>query len=211
MNLSTFVYEINNKLQIICRTLRDDIPWTVREIDREESWGVFEEVTKAVQIVHHKGVIHRDLKPENFLFGSNGRVKVGDFGHACWASSKISDLKGTPERGTHLYMAPELDEGPVTYKVCVKDKVLQLNSFFFSHETHLSYFQVDIYSLGIIYLDLFCSFTSQQDEIKVLSRMKKDEYPTDWKGENSFHKKLIASRPSARLSTDEILVIASCA
>ena len=81
---------------------------------------LFEEITRAVQCIHHDGIVHRDLKPSNIFFGSNGLVKIADFGHACWATNKIDELKGTPDRGTPMYSAPELKEGQhVTEKVCV--------------------------------------------------------------------------------------------
>uniref|UniRef100_A0A0E0PCN5 Protein kinase domain-containing protein n=1 Tax=Oryza rufipogon TaxID=4529 RepID=A0A0E0PCN5_ORYRU len=92
-------------------TLRNDLRFGPREINTEESWMLFEEITRAVQCIHHEGIVHRDLKPSNIFFGSNGLVKIADFGHACWATNKIDELKGTPDRGTPMYSAPELKEG----------------------------------------------------------------------------------------------------
>uniref|UniRef100_A0A0D3FYY8 Protein kinase domain-containing protein n=1 Tax=Oryza barthii TaxID=65489 RepID=A0A0D3FYY8_9ORYZ len=93
------------------RTLRNDLRFGPREINTEESWMLFEEITRAVQCIHHEGIVHRDLKPSNIFFGSNGLVIIADFGHACWATNKIDELKGTPDRGTPMYSAPELKEG----------------------------------------------------------------------------------------------------
>lgn len=61
----------------------------IREIDIEESWVLFEEITEAVNCIHQKGVIHRDLKPGNIFFGPAGTMKIGDFGHACWAQNQF--------------------------------------------------------------------------------------------------------------------------
>uniref|UniRef100_A0A0E0PCN6 Protein kinase domain-containing protein n=1 Tax=Oryza rufipogon TaxID=4529 RepID=A0A0E0PCN6_ORYRU len=105
-------------------TLRNDLRFGPREINTEESWMLFEEITRAVQCIHHEGIVHRDLKPSNIFFGSNGLVKIADFGHACWATNKIDELKGTPDRGTPMYSAPELKEGQHVTEKWSGDSVL---------------------------------------------------------------------------------------
>jgi hypothetical protein len=68
---------------------------------------------------HRHGVLHRDMKPENMLFGSEGVLKVGDFGIARVLGD--DDALATREGeilGTPAYMAPEQasgsDLGPAT-------------------------------------------------------------------------------------------------
>jgi len=38
------------------------------------------EITVVLEHLHALGIVHRDLKPENFLIGSDGHLKVTDFG-----------------------------------------------------------------------------------------------------------------------------------
>lgn len=58
---------------------------------------------QAVHDMHKKGIVHLDIKPENIFFDENYRIKVADFGLACFnASTKIKVLKGSS-----MYMSPE--------------------------------------------------------------------------------------------------------
>jgi serine/threonine protein kinase len=64
-------------------------------------------VARGLHAAHSQGVLHRDIKPANLLlYGSDGRVKVTDFGLVSDTNSVQPDLTGT-RRGTAAYMAPE--------------------------------------------------------------------------------------------------------
>lgn len=49
-------------------------------LSEEESRFYIAETILAVKSVHDMNYIHRDLKPDNLLIGSDGHVKLSDFG-----------------------------------------------------------------------------------------------------------------------------------
>jgi len=68
--------------------------------------GYIVRVCQALEYAHKNRVVHRDIKPGNIMVGSDGGVKVVDFGIA-----RLVDFSRTHTNmmiGTPAYMAPEL-------------------------------------------------------------------------------------------------------
>ena len=59
---------------------------------------------------HDAGLVHRDVKPQNLLLGTNGVLKLGDFGIAVGHEGTRVTLVGTV-LGTAGYLAPEQARG----------------------------------------------------------------------------------------------------
>ena len=86
-------------------TLRELLQ-TVRRLPPDTAVYMTQEMLKALDHAHMKGVIHRDLKPANIMFDSAGHVYLTDFGVA--RVSGMTQLTATGEvLGTPAYMAPE--------------------------------------------------------------------------------------------------------
>ena len=96
------------------------------------------EISLAVLSCHECHIIHRDLKPDNIFLDNLRKIKLGDFGIARQLESSLSQtFCGTPP-----YMAPELY---LLYQQKLKQKQFQGYGF-----------QVDIWSLGCILLEMAC-------------------------------------------------------
>ena len=63
------------------------------------------QVAKALEHCHSINLIHRDIKPDNLMFGSDGEVKLIDFGLSLIRKGSYNRIK---MGGTPYYFAPEV-------------------------------------------------------------------------------------------------------
>ncbi|KAH0622569.1 hypothetical protein JD844_024974 [Phrynosoma platyrhinos] len=100
----------------------------------------FQQIVKGVAFIHEQKFIHRDLKPLNIFISRDDKIKIGDFGLVASDTGESLEQR-TQNKGTILYMAPE--------------------------QVGRSYGkEVDIFSLGLILLEMLSSFETQHERIK---------------------------------------------
>ncbi|KAL4624574.1 eukaryotic translation initiation factor 2-alpha kinase 1 [Arapaima gigas] len=134
-------------------------------VNTEKTLKIFQAILEGVQYIHARGIMHRDLKPRNiFLHGLDCHVKIGDFGLACKDiivepvenvphGSRISGSSHTTGVGTFVYAAPEQLEG--------------------SHYDTKS----DMYSVGMVALELFQPFWTEMERVKTLGELRMGKVP----------------------------------
>lgn len=79
------------------------------ELTEPQMAYVCTEILKALSYIHSKHRLHRDIKSDNVLLGSDGQVKLADFGFATQLTTQTTTRNTVI--GTPYWMAPELIEG----------------------------------------------------------------------------------------------------
>ena len=94
------------------RTLAEILKTNQRLTPKQDA-EIASEVAAALGFAHEAGLAHRDIKPANILIGSNGQVKVADFGIArAMNSATESNLtQAGAVMGTASYFSPEQAQG----------------------------------------------------------------------------------------------------
>eukprot|EP00002_Diphylleia_rotans_P003684 TRINITY_DN12569_c0_g1_i1.p1 TRINITY_DN12569_c0_g1~~TRINITY_DN12569_c0_g1_i1.p1 ORF type:complete len:382 (+),score=51.95 TRINITY_DN12569_c0_g1_i1:337-1482(+) len=78
-------------------------------MDERTARPYFLQLLDGVEHMHARGIAHRDLKPENLLLGSNGKLKIIDFGLATLFKSEDGHKRFlSTDCGTPAYVAPEV-------------------------------------------------------------------------------------------------------
>lgn len=167
------------------------------------TWSLFGQILEGFAHLHANGIIHRDVKPSN-IFVHDHVVKIGDLGLATTTTTRsqnksCSNGNGADNNapggnssksnniGTYLYVAPEVR-----------------SSKYYDEKA-------DIFSLGIVLVEMFSSFATGMERAKVLEDLRRDKFPCEWTSSThhltalDLAKRMLLQAPSARPSCFEIL------
>ena len=166
-------------------TLRDYISQQFHQ-PSELKIKIIRGMLEGLSYIHSRRIIHRDLKPANiFLIEKSNKVKIGDFGLATvgniennpYEAEIIEYSEKTKGVGTTFYRAPE-----------------QLRSSHYDEK-------IDIYSLGIIMLEMFYQFETNMERHETLNEVTRTyRLPKDFNKNEQYieHAELIESCLSSR-------------
>ncbi|KAL0910004.1 hypothetical protein M5K25_020925 [Dendrobium thyrsiflorum] len=193
---STYLYI---QMEYCPRTLRQDFE-TYGTFDKDYTWHLFRQIVEGLAHIHSQGIIHRDLTPSNIFFDARNEIKIGDFGLAKFLNLEQLDhdqyfpnetngvsMDGTGQVGTYFYTAPEIEQ-----------RWPQINE------------KVDMYSLGVVFFELWHPFATVMERHIILSDLKqKGVLPDPWVAkfpmQSAILQRLMSPGPADRPSATDLL------
>lgn len=151
-------------------------------VDRAECMSKFCQMVAGLEYVHSQNLIHRDLKPANIFISKNNVIKLGDFGLSRTLPQSLNDQEFESQQqkgemltsfrhdgtdmtlgvGTPTYTSPEVLAGSAPGR-------------------HAAYTAMaDIFSLGIILVELYQPFSTAMERALVLSSAREGILPASF-------------------------------
>jgi translation initiation factor 2-alpha kinase 4 len=157
------------QMELCDKTLKEYIMSNGLDDDINNKINFIKQIIQGLKYIHEQNIIHRDIKPDN-IFILNNTAKIGDFGLSkkltnndtnSYTNIKLLELKSehnnkeivpfqlTDYIGTGIYIAPEIDSG------------------FYNKS-------IDIYALGITFIELLLNVNTYHQKIPIISQIKKN-------------------------------------
>lgn len=192
-------YYLYIQTEYCARTLRETLDTESSKINPDENWRWFRQMLEGLAHIHDHGIIHRDLKPSNIFHDPSGDVRIGDLGLATFGTSRVGTMSTSTESrtqgmghlnslssfqdhtsgiGTLLYMSPELqdisneNQEKSNYET---QKDLDASNIEFYHDFGANYSEkIDMYSLGIVFFEMWIPFNTMHERVEVISRLRSE-------------------------------------
>ena len=100
-------------------------------LDVREVIAYTEQVLRALEHAHRKGIVHRDIKPQNIMLLKAGIIKVADFGIAKLPDAETVTVKDSAI-GTVFYISPEQASGQ---KIDARSDIYSLGAMMYEMAT----------------------------------------------------------------------------
>ncbi|XP_077223596.1 eIF-2-alpha kinase GCN2-like [Tasmannia lanceolata] len=157
------------------------------------AWHFFGQIIDGLSYIHGCGIVHIDLKPDNILLDAHDDIKIADFGCSMPLTLLQQDVRNRSASlslNPTIYLSPEL-----------KRKANGIDE------------KVDMYSLGVMFFELFHAYTLDMERCNSLTNLRRG-VPLTFAKKHPEAAALISrmmsenasDRPSAIEVQDELLV-----
>ena len=119
--------------------------------------SVAEQLCETLLYLHNEGVAHRDIKPSNILFGTDGLIRLIDFGVA-WEAGMYE----APPFGTHPSMMGSTDRARISD---VGTGAFRAPELLFAPQDGYDAFAADMWSLGTVLASFFTDLVQEEDPL----------------------------------------------
>jgi len=128
----------------------------------QQAAAIFYQVVGVLAKMHEHKVAHRDLKPSNILFGTNGSVRLGDFGLAKVLDDSLAIEDGPQASAESPSLARVHSVGIGTTSYASPE---QLAGSSYNVKT-------DIHALGMILAELLCPIGTQMERAALFEGLR---------------------------------------
>ena len=222
-------------LFIIMEYCESTLTEAVRQCGGEDAtiWSFFAQCVQGLATLHSRDIIHRDIKPGNIFVRKGGSVKIGDLGLATYVAPGGANRNGNCHghengngngNGRHYSLIGGGDGGSsgdsaerprktATPRYVAGSKSSEVGTFLYTApEVRTGRYdeKCDVYSLGVVLLEMFSDFGTAMERADVLTRLREDmTLPGEWEEARPAQARLVLSmvapNPSDRPSCAEVL------
>ncbi|KAK4484714.1 hypothetical protein RD792_007306 [Penstemon davidsonii] len=186
-----------------------------RKVESLECLHIFSQIVHIVNLAHSQGIVVHNVRPSCFIMSSFNRVSFIESASCSDSSSDSMEYESNtqtaefkPLLNDHKQLVSQLDSEAKKHLFPMKQILLMESNWYRSPEEATSCAS-DIYQLGVLLFELFCTFGSLEEKSTTMGSLRHRVLPPQlllrWPKEASFCLWLLHPEPSSRPKTSDLL------
>ncbi|KAL3821197.1 hypothetical protein ACJIZ3_007102 [Penstemon smallii] len=186
-----------------------------RKVESLECLHIFSQIVHIVNLAHSQGIVVHNVRPSCFIMSSFNRVSFIESASCSDSSSDSMEYESNtqtaefkPLPNDHKQLVSQLNSDAKKHLFPMKQILLMESNWYRSPEEATSCAS-DIYQLGVLLFELFCTFGSLEEKSATMGSLRHRVLPPQlllrWPKEASFCLWLLHPEPSSRPKTSELL------